>query len=91
MWVRECDGRREGTKNDVSKLDTAGWYHVAKSEVIFAEELGKIVEENQKESQSAAIQIPGSMLQVRLFQKWRQELEERQEELVESGPSLLCG
>jgi hypothetical protein len=62
MWVRKCNGGREGAKDDVSQLNATGWYCIAKSEVIFAQELGKIVEENKEESQSAAIQVPGSML-----------------------------
>jgi len=69
VWVRKYDGGWKGTKDDVSKLDAAGWYRVAQSEVVFTEEIGEIVEENKKESQSAAVQVTGSMLQVRFFQE----------------------
>jgi hypothetical protein len=62
MRVREYDGGRESTKDDISKLDATGGYCVAQSEIIFTQKLREIVEENKEKSQSTAIQVSGSML-----------------------------
>jgi hypothetical protein len=65
MWIREYDGRGKGAKNNVSELNATRWDGITKSEVIFTKELWEIVEKDEKKSQSAAIQISGSVLQVR--------------------------
>ena len=88
MGVREDNGKRERADDDVAELDAAGRDDIAKTKVVFAEELGEIVKEDKKQAESASVEVASGELEVRFLEEWCQELEQGQEKLVESGPAL---
>ena len=46
MGVGENQGRGESAEDDVSELDTTRWDYITKCEVVFAQKLREIVEED---------------------------------------------
>ena len=88
MRVGKHDGGRESAQDDVAQLDASRGYHVAEGEVILAEEFGEVVEEDKEEAQGAPVEVAAGGLKVSTCEERREELEEGEEQLVESGPSL---
>lgn len=88
MRVGEDEGGREGAEDDVSELDAVRGDDVAEREVVFAEEFGEVVKQNKKKTEGSAVEVARGCLEFGGLQEGRHELEQRQEELVESRPSL---
>jgi len=57
--------------------------------VVVAEELGEVVQENKKDSKSAAVQAVHWLGQLGVPEEWAEELEESREELSVHWPTLL--
>lgn len=86
--IGEVDGRREGAEDYVAELDAGGGYSITESEVVFAEEFGEVVEEDQEKAEGTTIEIARALSQVGILQERRKELEQGQQQLVEGRPSL---
>jgi hypothetical protein len=57
VGVRKDDGKGEGANDDVAELDAAARDDIAKTKVVFAEELGEIVKEYEKQAEGASVEV----------------------------------
>ena len=77
MRVGERDGRGEGAEDNIPQLDAMGRNNIAESEVMLAEELGEVVQQDQKEAKSPLIKVSSGWLKVALAKERGKEVEER--------------
>lgn len=75
MRVGEDQRRGERTENDVSKLDAPWRDCITESEVVLAQELGKVMKENKEKTESPAIQVFRSELKIGTLEEGSQKLE----------------
>lgn len=54
--VRQTHIPRKGAEDEVPHLDAAGRDDVAEAEVVIAQELGKVVQQDQKDAESALVE-----------------------------------
>ena len=76
MRVGEDNGRWEGTEDGITELNTTWGDGIAKGEVIFTKEFGKIVEKDEKQPEGSAIEVSSGYLEIRVFQKWIEKSEQ---------------
>lgn len=77
MGVGKDDAGRVCAEDDVAELDATWGDDVAKGEVVFAEELGEVMKEDEEEAESAPVQITAGGLEVCGFEERPKELEQR--------------
>ena len=89
-WVRQPHVPRKSRQYQVSHLDAIGRDDVTEAVMVIAEEFWEIVKQNQENPKCSSIKPVHRFGQFRVTQKWRQELEEVDEQLRIHGPSLLA-
>lgn len=88
VGVRENEGGWECGEDDVAQLDAPLWNGITEREVVLAEEVGEVVQENEEKAKCATVEVAHGTLEARIFEEGREELEEGEEKLVERRPSL---
>ena len=65
-----------------------GGDNITKGEVVFAEEVGEVVEKDKEEAEGAAVEAARGGRHACGAEEGREEFEEGEEELVEGGPAF---
>jgi len=86
--VGETHVPREGTQDQVAELDARMGDDITEAEVVVAQELGEVVQQNQKNTQRSLVQGSGRVTHLAANKEGDQEAEQRYKKLLEGCPAL---
>ena len=87
--VGQAHVAREGGQDQVAHLDAAGGDHIAQREVVLAQELGEVMQQDQEDAQGALVQEADSLGQLSIAQVGLQQAQQGDQEALEVGPALV--